>query len=51
MDRRNELFEIEEYSISTDSSLSVAQLFLHVSGPFALCPSFIVHKYCVWMFW
>jgi len=50
MDRRIELFKIEEYSILTDSSLFVAQLFLHDSGPFARYPSFIVHKYCVWMF-
>jgi hypothetical protein len=41
----NELFKIEEYSIFTDSSLPVAQLFPHASGPFAVYPSFIVHKY------
>jgi len=50
MDRRNELFKIEEHSILTDSSLSVAQLFHHDSGPFALYPSFIVHKNSECMF-
>ena len=50
MDRRNELLKMEEYSVLTDSSLSVAQLFLHVSGPFALYLSLIVHKYSVWTF-
>jgi len=50
MDRRNELFKTEEHYILTDSSLSVAQLFHHDSGPFALYPSFIEHKYSVWMF-
>jgi len=41
----NELFKIEEYSILTDSSLPVAQLFSCDSGPFDVYPSFIVHKY------
>jgi hypothetical protein len=45
----NELFKIEAYCMLTDSSLPVAYLFLHDSGPFALCP-FFVHQYCVWMF-
>jgi hypothetical protein len=50
MDRCIELFKMEDYSILTDSSLLVAQLFLHNSGAFAVYPSFIVHKYSVWMF-
>jgi hypothetical protein len=39
------LFKIEEYSILTDSSLPVAQLFPHDSAPFDVYPSFVVHKY------
>jgi hypothetical protein len=43
----NELFKIEEYCMLSDSSLPVACLFLHDSGPFALYPFFCTSVLCM----